>query len=99
MSCVASTMETHMANHLIPHSSEWFEKLLAENPQQALHTGAVIEVTGRDDICSICGNDPAFDYVLVDPEPGEVASMRFCKDCVGFRATQGEFFKLLVDQP
>ncbi len=66
---------------LQPHSSEWFEHLLLTNTQQAMHTGAIIAAAGREDICSICGDEPAPPHRLADGE----WTMRLCDDCVGIR--------------
>jgi hypothetical protein len=84
-----------MANYLIPHSSEWFEKLTLQNAHQAMLTGVLIKAAGHDNICSICGDDPASDYVLVDPVPaeGEVSSLRLCTVCRDIRGMQGELFE------
>ena len=86
-----------MAYHrLPPHSSAWFERLLEFNPQQAFHTGAMINAAGREDVCSMCGDHPASDYEVVFPTPSEnsVATYRLCDDCYQIRVDiEGERFK------
>ncbi|MCJ2085039.1 hypothetical protein MKK88_03385 [Methylobacterium sp. E-005] len=83
---------------LKPHTPEWFKALDRQNPQQAAMTRQAIASAGRDDGCSVCGDDPATDYKLVDPRPapGVVATLRLCDDCRGIRqAMQGETYEAL----
>ena len=79
-----------MAFCLTPHSSEWFDALLATNPQQAIHTAQIIRSAGHEAVCSICGDEPARDYrvdgqMLVDRI---VATIRLCNDCRSIRRLQ-----------
>jgi hypothetical protein len=76
-----------MTHWLRPHSSEWFEALMQFNPDQALMTMAIIRAAGREDVCSICGDEPARDYEIVGQEfePGAVVTIRLCDDCLGIR--------------
>ncbi|MEN3213915.1 hypothetical protein PUR23_28390 [Methylorubrum populi] len=43
---------------LLPHSAAWFAALEVWEPAQAMMTRRVIQMTGRTDICSVCGDDP-----------------------------------------
>jgi hypothetical protein len=82
-----------------PHSEEWFRALNAFNPQQAAATRRIIELAGRTDACSICGDHPANDYKLVGKYfPSDaVATIRLCDDCRSIRkASYGEEFEPLA---
>ncbi len=72
-----------MPHHLTPHTREWFAALEGFNPQQARHTRAILTAAGRDDVCSVCGDDPAVDYQIIfpTPQPQSVATIRLCDDC------------------
>jgi hypothetical protein len=52
----------------------------------------ILKAAGRKDVCSVCGDDPAFDYKLVAPKPhtNAVATMRLCDDCRMIREAGGE---------
>lgn len=65
--------------YIRPHSSEWFEKLLLESPEQAAQTARLIELAGREDICSICGDEESADYQPVDEAK---LPLRLCKSCL-----------------
>jgi hypothetical protein len=69
--------------------------MMLQEPEKALHTGAIIQAAGREDVCSICGYGPAADYILVEPAPedDQVSSLRLCEECLGFRAKDGEMFR------
>ncbi|AMB46897.1 hypothetical protein Y590_18325 [Methylobacterium sp. AMS5] len=78
-----------------PHSPEWFEALERTNPPQAAMTRAALSTAGREDACSVCGDDPATDYKLTSPPPapGTVATLRLCDDCRKIRhATMSEVY-------
>jgi hypothetical protein len=84
---------------LKPHTRDWFVALEGINPQQATHTRQIIESAGRDDVCSVCGDDPAKDFRLVHPEPAlnAVITLRLCNDCRSMRSMfQGETFEPLT---
>lgn len=71
---------------LRPHTPEWFASLREWNPKQAAMTEAAIQMTGSFDVCSICADDPAQDYVLVCmPEAGP-GTLRLCDDCFRIRS-------------
>lgn len=83
-----------MANDLQPHTPEWFEALRASNPMQAAATEQVIDLAGTDEVCSVCGDDPATDY-RVTPS-GAPGTMRLCDDCRDIRRQMhGEEFEPL----
>jgi hypothetical protein len=73
-----------MTCRLRPHSSQWFEALMQFNLDQALHTMQIIRTAGREDICSVCGDEPAKDYEIVGEEfdPAAVITIRLCDDCL-----------------
>lgn len=49
---------------LTPHTAEWFAALAAWDPQQAAHTRSILQQSGSDAVCSICGDAPVRDYRL-----------------------------------
>jgi len=72
---------------LKPHSREWFKSLNAFSLQQAKHTAQIIRIMGRNDVCSICGDEKSTDYLVSDNEfePGVPATVRLCSHCKSFR--------------
>ena len=70
-----------------PHTKEWFEQLDIEEPQKAKMTRAILSAAGRDNVCSICGDDPAIDYRRAGPIlPGILSlTLRLCDDCLAVR--------------
>lgn len=82
-----------MTYYYKPHSPEWFEALAAFNPMQAAMTKQMIAMSGRDDVCSVCGDDPAIDYKLNGSLPEKaVGTLRLCDDCHEIRGMAGEQF-------
>jgi len=67
--------------HLTPHTHEWFKALESVNPTQAAMSAMLIELAGRTDICSVCGDDPAKDYKIVGVKLGGNvdATIRLCE--------------------
>jgi hypothetical protein len=80
--------------YLTPHSPEWFVALRDWNPYQADATRVIVELTGKLDVCSICGDEPASDYKLDEETPplGSVRSLRLCDGCLRIREGAGESF-------
>lgn len=80
--------------HLKPHTTEWFVALEQWDPPKAMMTREIIELAGRSDVCSICGDDPASDYRLAEEyrAAGGPDTLRLCDDCVGIRRKAGEPF-------
>jgi hypothetical protein len=76
-----------MPLYLKPHSPEWFAALEAFDPVQAAQTHQILSLAGRDDVCSVCGDDPAKDYKLVAEglDSKAVATIRLCDDCFKIR--------------
>jgi len=72
-----------MALYTEPHSPEWFSALDSFLPAQAAHTRQILKAAGRKDVCSICGDDPAEDFKIVEENlaANAVASIRLCADC------------------
>jgi Permuted papain-like amidase enzyme, YaeF/YiiX, C92 family len=79
---------------LKPHTTEWFVALEQWDPPKAMMTREIIELVGRSDVCSICGDDPASDYRLAEEcrPAGGPDTLRLCDDCVGIRRKAGEPF-------
>jgi hypothetical protein len=73
---------------LTPHTAEWFATLAAWNPQQAAHTRSILQHSGSDAVCSICGDAPVRDYRLGGPgvPDGAICTLRLCNDCWRIRA-------------
>lgn len=76
-----------MANHLEPHSDEWFARMRKINPRQADMTAQYIQLSGTPQCCGICGDtDNIADYKLVsDP----MMTIRICGDCKQIQKAQG----------
>lgn len=84
-----------MPNFLKPHSPEWFSALERINPVQAVQTRKILSLAGRNDICSICGDEHSTDYKLVSEQTtsGVVSTLRLCEDCLNIRRSMyGEKF-------
>jgi hypothetical protein len=80
-----------------PHSSEWFSAMDNWDPVKAAVTRFVIDQEGRDDICSICGDEPAADYRLEKAfrPAGGPDTLRLCDDCLEIRKGIGEPFEAI----
>lgn len=74
--------------HLRPHTPKWFQSLREWDPKQAAMVEAAIAVAGSVEICSICGDDPAHDYVVVNRPPAGPGTIRLCDFCFGLRMTE-----------
>ncbi|HEV6967148.1 YiiX/YebB-like N1pC/P60 family cysteine hydrolase [Roseateles sp.] len=72
--------------HLRPHTPEWFESLRSWDPVQAGMTQIIIEAAGSAEVCTVCGDDPASDYLLVHPAPAGPGTIRLCEDCYEIRS-------------
>lgn len=71
---------------LRPHTKAWFESLSASNPAQAAMTQIALQAAGSAEACSVCGDDPAADYVLLGQVLDGPGTIRLCADCHTFRA-------------
>jgi hypothetical protein len=77
---------------LIPHSPAWFAALEKTNPQQAAQTRQILALAKREDVCSICGDEPARDYEKKEM-PEQPTTLRLCADCLTIRKSMhGEEF-------
>ncbi len=87
-------LERHKVTYLIPHTEEWFVVLGRWDPPQAMMTRQTIERAGSVEVCSICGDEPAYDHYLPAPysSAGGVDTLRLCDDCVRIRHGMGEPF-------
>ena len=86
-------------NLLVPHTMEWFSALEQWDPDKAAHTRYVLANAKDDNVCSICGDDPAHDYRIDNMHnlKEAVDTFRLCDDCVGIRRANGETFERLED--
>lgn len=77
---------------LVPHSPEWFAALEQWDPPQAMMTRYIVETEGSVAVCSVCGDEPAADYALVEDERplGGPGTLRLCGDCLRIRRAGGE---------
>lgn len=84
-------------NVLIPHTPEWFLAMEVWDPVKAAQTRYVINDAGRDDVCSVCGDDPAADYRLekLFRPAGGPDTLKLCEDCVEIRKNMGDPFEPL----
>jgi hypothetical protein len=91
--------ESVASSYLVPHTAEWFAALSVWDPPQAAKTTCVIEMAGRVDVCSICGDDPARDYRLEEGyrRPAGPDTLRLCDDCLNIRRELGEPLIPLAD--
>lgn len=82
---------------LIPHTPQWFAAMEVWDPVKAVQTRVVIADAGREDVCSVCGDDPAADYRLerMFRPPGGPDTLRLCEDCVVIRKSMGDPFEPL----
>jgi Permuted papain-like amidase enzyme, YaeF/YiiX, C92 family len=83
-----------IAQEPVPNSTEWVASLAIWNPMAAALTtrARVAAQPGQDNFCSVCGDAPALEFRIADPEssPSPVTVFRFCDDCVGIRRADGE---------
>lgn len=82
---------------IIPHSPAWFLAMDNWDPVKAAVTRFVIDQEGRDDVCSICGDEPAADYRLERAfrPAGGPDTLRLCDDCLEIRRHGGDPFELI----
>jgi hypothetical protein len=68
-------------------SSEWFAALQLWDPVKAAQTRFIVEDAERNDVCSICGDDPARDYRLEKPfrPVGGPDTLKLFEDCFEIR--------------
>ena len=66
-------------------------------PVKAAQTKFIVEDAERNDVCSICGDDPAQDYRLEKPfrPAGGSDTLKLCKDCFEMRRVMGEPFEVI----
>ncbi|MBS0155117.1 MAG: hypothetical protein JSS38_11015 [Nitrospira sp.] len=91
----ATWLSRHAPNALqpiihVPHTPEWFIEYEIEEPDRAALTRIVLSSVGREDVCSICGDDPAADYRMAGfILPGILTcTLRLCEDCLKIRTMQ-----------
>lgn len=71
---------------LRPHTPEWFALLREWEPKQAAMAHAATMAAGSLDVCSVCADDPARDYVLASMPAGGPGTLRLCDDCFHVRS-------------
>lgn len=78
-----------------PHSPEWFREMASEDDAKMEMTKIILAAEGRNDVCSICGDEPAPEYRLEGSYlPGQlVPTLRLCEDhLLVRREINGEIF-------
>jgi hypothetical protein len=68
--------------------------MLKTEPHRALITGTLVDMAGRSDICSICGDTPALVY---DDLETPYLPLRLCDDCIRIQQVQGARLRLRSD--
>lgn len=86
---LSGLLEPSPSELLRPHTPEWFASLREWNPMQAARAEAVVQVAGSSDVCSVCGDDPARDYALVNMPAAGPGTIRLCDDCLRIRSPDG----------
>src|SRR5688572_26413390 len=78
-----------MPFYFTPHTPEWFRAMEDFDPVKAEIAKDVIAAKGQLAVCSICGDDPADDYQIIDRymPSNAVATIRLCDDCLRFKVT------------
>jgi hypothetical protein len=82
---------------LLPHTQEWFAVMQLWDPVRVAQTKFMIDDAGRDDVCSVCGDDPAADYRLEKPFRPAAGpdTLKLCEDCIEIRRNMGEPFEVM----
>jgi hypothetical protein len=83
-----------------PHSPAWFQALEQFDPILAAHARNVVKAVGKNDICSVCGDEAAMVYKRIKPNlPDDaVATILLCDFCRDLRASAyGEIFAVFVN--
>ena len=73
-----------MPHYFTPHTPEWFRAQKAFAPAKAAMTQVAVRFGANLNVCSICGDEPAQDYQLIDEfmEDDALATIRLCDDCL-----------------
>lgn len=79
-------LELASSTLLRPHTPEWFASLREWNPKQAAMTDAAIRAAGSLDICTVCADEPARDFVLLSTPAAGPGTLRLCDDCFRIRS-------------
>nr|WP_082490298.1 YiiX/YebB-like N1pC/P60 family cysteine hydrolase [Methylobacterium sp. Leaf122] len=83
-------LRQHM-QEIEPHTPSWWSVVDRVDPALAALSRQAVAKEGGIDVCSICGDRPAFRYRVVngaDAMPG-VPSLRLCDDCTEIRRGMG----------
>jgi hypothetical protein len=81
--------------YLKPHTEAWFAALSSGNRGQAEMTKQMISMSGKEDCCSVCGDEESVAYKVVGARfTDEIgATIRLCEECREIRrSTQGESY-------
>jgi hypothetical protein len=77
-------METILTNNfVVPHTEEWFNFVLKQDPMQASHVKRIIEIAGSTEVCSVCGGHSDADYYVkkASIDDKKYSTIRLCDDC------------------
>lgn len=79
-------LQESMATELLhPHTPKWFQSLRKWDPRQAAMTEMAIKSAGSADVCSVCADTPASDYVVEKMPPAGPGTIRLCDFCFRLR--------------
>lgn len=71
---------------LRPHTPEWFQSQREWDPRQAAMVEMAIKTAGSDEVCSVCADAPASDFVVAKMPPAGPGTIRLCDFCFRFRS-------------
>ena len=75
------------------HSAEWLADLRMNDPEQAQHTAKLLEKAASIEVCSFCGDHPATDYRMAQPNVHlGISTFKICKECLNLRVLAGYKF-------
>lgn len=83
-------LKQHM-EEIEPHTQYWWSVIDRVEPRLAALSRHAVSSEGRTDVCTSCGDHPAYPYRVVngaETMPG-VPSLRLCDDCIEIRRGMG----------
>ena len=79
----------------VDNSPEWFSAMEQWGPVKAAVTRFVVKDAGHDDVCSVCGDEPAANLEKVLRAARGPDTLTLCDDCVKIRKNMGEPFEAI----
>lgn len=93
-------LKRHM-EEIEPHTSYWWSVIDRVEPRLGALARKAVSSTGRSEVCSYCGDEPAYRYRMVngaEAMPG-VPSLRLCNDCLDSRRGMGNALMPFLSEP